>query len=451
MKTRSLNKTITLLSFLAAVGAASTARAEGDVPPVPDGCLHPSWCPEPSTDWDRNLLATDLSLDIAALQGTAVIAMMPSLSSTGMSLDVSGLTVASVTGPFGALQYRVEDGRLDIGVPLGTVFVVVEYGFTARDDGAGWLASGVSFLWPTACGNLYPCKPNPDDGLSFTMEVTGVPDGQVAVYPTEIPWTAPSYMPALAVGDYVKRELGRTPAGTTVSVWYQPGEEEAADAGAGRLVDAFAFFEQTLGPYVFGAEVGTVSTTSSVSYSGMEHHPFWHVASWALDDETTNFHEAAHGWFGNGVRIRCWEDFVLSEGSATYWAQRAVEAVHGAEAAAPRWTSYEQHVAFIDDLYERYVGQRPTVWPTGCNAIDIQGHIAGSGITYYKGALFLREVEQRVGRAAFDQAMSLFYLWHLGRAASMQDLIDTVEWLTGATLDDLVEARLRPAPAVAED
>jgi aminopeptidase N len=34
--------------------------------------------------------------------------------------------------------------------------------------------------------------------------------------------------------------------------------------------------------------------------------------------EVDQVHEAAHGWFGDGVRLRCWEDFVLSEGTASH-------------------------------------------------------------------------------------------------------------------------------------
>ena len=55
----------------------------------------------------------------------------------------------------------------------------------------------------------------------------------------------------------------------------------------------------------------------------------------------------------------------------------------------------------------------------------------------------LRAVEERVGRAAFDQALALFYMWHVGKAASMGELVDTVEWMTGKDLDDLVQVWLR--------
>ena len=407
---------------------------------APSVCPHPTWCPEPETDWSRDLLATDLDLDLETQQGTAVVTFMPSLSSTGASLDVRGLVVRDVRGPLGPVKHRVENGRLDLGVPLGTVSVIIDYDFTTQDDANGYLAEGHTFLWPYFCGNLFPCKPETDDGVRFSLNVTGVPDGKVAVYPQEIPWEAPSYMLAFAYGDYVKKELGTTPAGTRISAWHRPGEEAATARGTAKLVDAFSFFEQTYGPYVFGPEAGSVSAPwRSGAYGGMEHHPLWHVGSFSMGDATLHIHEAAHGWFGNGVRMQCWEDFVLSEGSANYLAARAIEATYGAASAANVWANYEAYLSF----YVRYPFMDTIAWPDGCNQIDLLHHPLWSNVPYIKGALFLRAVEQRVGRAALDQAMAVFYLWHVGKAATMGDLVETVEWLTSTELDDLVDGWLK--------
>ncbi len=427
--------------------SASGTSVRASLPSLPEGCLHPTFCPSPSQSWSRDLIATDLHLDLARLHGSAVITFVPSLSSTGASFDVHGLVVESVTGPYGPLDYRVDGGRLDVGVPLGTVYVSVDYAFTVHDDFDGWLPQGVSFLWPRFCGNLFPCKPDPDDGLAFSLDVTGVPEGQTAVYPTVIPFNAPSYQPAIAVGNYVKRVLGATPAGTQLSVWFHPGEEAAAERGTLHLVDGFAFFEQVLGPYVFGQEAGTVSASwGPGGYGGMEHHPFWHVGGPSLASGLTNLHEAAHGWFGDGVRMQCWEDFVLSEGSADYWSARAYEATYGTAGGKLVWDYYRR---VLDSVMA--AGGDTIAWPSGCNAIDILHDPLWSSIPYKKGAFFLRAVEERVGRDAFDRAVSLFYMWHVGKAASMQDLVDTIEWMTGTQVDDLVQVWLRQlgAPAAA--
>jgi hypothetical protein len=407
---------------------------------TPAGCPHPSWCPAPSTDWSRDLLTTDLDLDVTALTGTAVIGFMPSMTSTGASFDVRGLTVTDVYGPLGAVQYVVEDGRLDVGVPLGTVELTVEYGFAVQDDNDGYLAGGHTFLWPYFCGNLFPCKPETSDGVEFSMNVTGIPEGQTAVYPEHIPASAPSYMPALTYGDYIEWELGTTTAGTDVSVWYLPTDAEwMVEYSAPFMFWAFDFYEQTYGDYVFGDKVGSVSVPWDQSVGGMEHHPYWHIDSGAIINPLLHAHEAAHGWFGNGVRIRCWEDFVLSEGTATYLAARGLEAAGGAYWRDWAWSFYRSNLRILRE----YPHQNTIVWPDGCNQIELLAHPIWSDATYTKGAFFLRAVEERVGRAAFDRALATFYQRFVGKAAGMADLVATLEELTGAELDDLVQAWLK--------
>ena len=54
----------------------------------------------------------------------------------------------------------------------------------------------------------------------------------------------------------------------------------------------------------------------------MEHHPQWHVDDSSFGSQETQAHEASHGWYGDGIRLACWEDFVLSEGTVTYLAGR---------------------------------------------------------------------------------------------------------------------------------
>jgi hypothetical protein len=366
----SLALAATLTACAGDAAESVVAQAAPIATTIPDGCAHPTWCPAPSSDWARDLLDTALSIDVSALRGEATITFVPSTQSTGASFDVRGLIVHGVRGPLGPLQHRVEAGRLDVGVPLGTVSITVDYGFTVQDEFDGLLEQGVTFTWPYFCGNLFPCKPDTDDGQSYALDVTGVPAGQTAVYPSVIPGNAPSYMPAIAYGEYTRRELGTTPAGTKLSVWYLPGGEAAALRGTARLVDGFAFLEHTLGDYTFGDEAGAVAAPwGPGAVGGMEHHPFWHVGTPSMGSALTQLHEAAHGWFGNGVRMRCWEDFVLSEGSANYWAVRAVEAVYGEPSRTNVWNYYRAQLDFPSSsptAATRSRGQRAATRSTSC-------------------------------------------------------------------------------------
>jgi aminopeptidase N len=273
--------------------------------------------------------------------------------------------------------------------------------------------------------------------MSFTLEVRNPPAGQVAVYPRTIAADAPSYMLAFAAGEYAHASLGETAAGTEVGVWFLPGGESAALFGTRDLVAVFDWLERTLGEYAFGNTVGSVAAWHPNSAGGIEHHPYWHIGRAAMSDSLVHAHEAAHGWFGNGVRMRCWEDFVLSEGTATYLAARGLGAAAGDEVESAIWAEYQQRL-------EQAVAQGDTIaWPQSCDAIDILEHPIFSSVPYLKGAFFLRAVESEVGRVALDPALARFYELHRGRAAGMQDLLDTLAAETGFDPTPLAAAWLR--------
>jgi hypothetical protein len=411
-------------------GAADAAAGDASAPP-------------PAEDWGRDLLSTALEIDLANHTGVAVIAMAPGASG-GASFEIGDLTIVGARDARGPLEHVVHDGQLDVGVPVTDepVEITIEYGFAVHDEFDGYLDRGMTFLWPEFCHNLFPCKGDPVDGLRFTLAIEGVPDGEVAVFPASIPADAPSYMPAFAVGDYVHEPLGATTAGTAVGVYYLSGDQTAARAGTAHLVDYFDWLERTLGPYLYGDTVASVSADwGPGAFGGMEHHPLWHVARGAMSDRETHAHEAAHGWFGNGIRIRCWEDFVLSEGLASYLAARAIEEAEGAAAGDAVWSGYQSR------LEAAIAGEDTVAWVTdGCNAIDILHHPLWSSVPYMKGAFFVRAVEQEVGRAALDAALAGFYAARAGTAAGMQDLIDAIAADTGIDrdrLDALVEDWLR--------
>lgn len=52
-------------------------------------------------------------------------------------------------------------------------------------------------------------------------------------------------------------------------------------------------------------------------------------------------------------------------------------------------------------------------------------------MTYVKGALFFRALEQRIGRPALDLALSTLYARWVGEAAGMQDLLDVIYETSG--------------------
>ena len=407
--------------------------------PVPDIEEEEIWDPPPAAeDWTRDILSTGLVVDLETLEATATIVLAAS-DGTAASFEAQGLAVTSVDAPGGPLDFVVTGDRLDVGVPAGGAdpVIVVEYSFVEQSSYDGLLAGGYTFIWPYFCGNLFPCHSDPADGLTFTLDLLNVPSGATAVYPVEIPSDAPSYQIGWSVADYTENVLGVTDAGTTLSVWYLPGGEGAALAGTASLLAGFDWLEDTLGPYPFGDSAGSVAVEwGPGAYGGMEHHPYWHVSTLAMAEEYVHLHEAAHGWFGGGIRIECWEDFVLSEGTVTYLGTRALGMAAGPAREAALWSSHDGQ---LDDAIAR--GDH-VAWPDSCGEVDILAELYTS-IPYMKGAFFYRAVAAEIGADALDAIFRRFFETYGGGAAGMQDMLDMIQAESGFDPTDLASGWLR--------
>ena len=394
-----------------------------------------------SQDWTRDILHTALDVSLAGLTARAQIELAGSDSSAA-SFEAQGLAISAVTDASGEpLEHVHVDGRLDVGVPPSDApqSIVVDYTFGLQSSFDGLLDQGSTLLWPYFCGNLFPCKSSPQDGLTFELSVRDGPEGTTTVFPARIETDAPSYMIAWATADYTELELGVTPAGTKLSAWHYPGGEESALAGNAHLVDAFAYFEQTLGPYTFGDHAGAIAVRwGPGALGGMEHHPYWHTAEGVMDDEDTQIHEAAHGWYGDGIRITCWEDFVLSEGTVSYLAARAIEEVIDQATADALWSNYAARLNAAMGTSSLKIA-----WPEGCGQIDLLEDKLFSSIPCMKGAMFFRALERRIGVPALMGALSTFYLERVGGSARMQELLDHIALETGYDAAPCAEAWLR--------
>jgi aminopeptidase N len=426
-----------------AILPAALLAACGDDAATPDAAV-PDAAPE-IENWDRDVLETALTFDLTTRAATARITLAPSDSRVA-SFEIGDLAIESVVGADGAaLEYALEPGgRMHVRFPGGAEPVLeAAYTFTYHENSQGADPTpGFTLIWPYYCGNLFPCKnrENPSDGTRFTLELTGIPDGVEAIYPAEIATEAPSYMVAWSLDPYVETPLGTTTAGTDVSTWTLEVWADEAAAGSAHLVAAFDWMEQNLGAYRFGDKVGTVGARwGQGAFGGMEHHPYWHIAVSALSSEEVNVHEAAHGWFGNGVRLRCWEDFVLSEGTVTYLAAHVLGEVGGQTLEDTVWADYANQLADLD---------AGVAWPDSCGVVDILDLF--SSIPYIKGAYFYLAVADRIGADVLDDAFAAFYGEFAGRAAGMQDMLDAIEAASGWDPTDCAEKWLRTADVPAD-
>jgi aminopeptidase N len=372
----------------------------------------------------REVIDTKLDIDLAAMTGVATItfgaSMMP-----GASLETEGLTIDSVVVPGGDPIVFAGTAQLDLGLPASDQQLAAEihYHWTDHEGFTGISSRGYTLVWPYYCGNMFPCHSQPSDGTTFSLQLDNVPAGKMAVYPATIPSQAPSYQIAWAIDAYQQQDLGTTPGGTAISVWSHASDATRALTGTQHLVAAFDWFETTLGPYHFGTHYGSVAVSwPPGAFGGMEHHPFSHIGASAIGDEETNVHEAAHGWFGDGIRIKCWEDFVLSEGTVSYLAARALDVVAPAVGTAT-WSSYQTQLQALS-------GTEP-VWPQSCGQVDVIKDNLFSQAPYMRGAFFYKGIADKIGATQLDAALAAFYQAHAGDAATMQDMLDTIHAVTG--------------------
>lgn len=362
-----------------------------------------------------------LSLDLERRTATATLDVLPALTAGEeggkINLDIGDLEITGLSLNGEALPDRPQ-ARLRLQTGAEAQQIRVDYRFQPKDHFVGWMPDrGLTFIWPYFCGNLFPCHPAVSDGLTFSLALSGVPAGQTALYGERIDTEAPPYMVGLAVGDYTGDVLGVTQNGTEISAWSLPGDRERMLVGTANLAAAFDYLEQTYGPYAFGDRAGTVGVDWDY-IGGMEHHPFWHSSRDYLGNPEIHTHEAAHGWFGDGVRIACWEDLVLSEGTTTYISARAVSASGGPDLFDGYAT--ELHIVCNNDR------TNVAAMPGTCGEIDILHDPLWSMIPYMKGACFYEEVAELIGAEPLDRIISAFYLEHLGEAATMQQMLDHI-------------------------
>ncbi|MFT3819451.1 MAG: M1 family aminopeptidase [Rubrivivax sp.] len=376
-----------------------------------------------AADPQRDIEATDLRVDIAGRTGSAQVRFGAS-ATPGASLEVGDLRIDAVSVDGRPIDFQRSGDRLDLAVGPAVTTVRIDYAWQIHPD-AGGVAMGSTLTWPQACGNLFPCHSLSADGSRFTLALSGVPAGQVAVYAASIPDAAPAYQLAWSIGPYQRTALGRTAAGTEIVRWNHADEEDAAAQGTAYLVAGFDWLERNVGPYRFGREAGPVSAHwAGDGWAGMETHPLWHVSAGSLADERVQLHEAAHGWFGDGVRLACWEDLVLSEGAATYYEARLLEEVAGAARGQAVWHLLDAELAGL-----RAAGGRIVARPAGCNQAAPEAVF--SRALYVKGAHYLRALERRLTRPAFDASLRALYTRFGGQAAGIADLVAVVAEQTG--------------------
>ncbi|HNU07817.1 MAG TPA: leukotriene A4 hydrolase C-terminal domain-containing protein, partial [Pyrinomonadaceae bacterium] len=132
-------------------------------------------------------------------------------------------------------------------------------------------------------------------------------------------------------------------------------------------------------------------------------------------------HELAHSWSGNLVTNATWRDFWLNEGCTTYLERRIIEAVYGVKRREMEAMLGKR--TLISELAE--FGPADQILH-----VDLAGRDPDDGMTnvpYEKGALFLRFLEEKFGRARFDAFMKGYFNSHAFRSITTETFADYLD------------------------
>ncbi|MDQ4120726.1 MAG: M1 family metallopeptidase [Acidobacteriota bacterium] len=399
-------------------------------------------------DLDWNVL-----FDQKVLQGTATLsfARTPNSKNAPLILDTRDLNVSKVEASddgktYVATQFKIGEKDKFLGAPLTIQLpakatkVRIHYLTSPNASGLQWLepqqtaGKKTPFMFSQAqaihARSFIPLQDSPQVRITYTARVR-TPKNLLGVmsaegnsrtaarngdYQFKMMRAIPPYLIAIAVGDLQFRPLGKR-----TGVYAEP---LVVDKAAREFVDTEKMIvatEKLYGPYRWG-RYDLLVLPPSFPFGGMENPMLTFATPTVLAGDKSLVsliaHELAHSWSGNLVTNATWSDFWLNEGFTTYLERRIIEAVYGIprremEATLGR-RSLEEELAGMEArdqiLHVNLKGRDPDEGFTG--------------VPYEKGALFLRHLEETVGREKFDKFVRSYFDAHAFQSITTETFVD---------------------------
>jgi aminopeptidase N len=232
-----------------------------------------------------------------------------------------------------------------------------------------------------------------------------------------MPQPIPPYLFALAVGELASRDLG-----PRSRVWAEPSVVEAAAWEFHAVDDMLRTAEALFGPYDW-ERFDLLCMPPSFPYGGMENPRLTFLTPTLLAGDRSLVsvvaHELAHSWTGNLVSNASAEHFWLNEGFTVFAERRIVEALHGADVAALQAALGRREL----EATLRRFAERPALTHLRTRLAGVDPDEAFSDIPYEKGYLFLRAIEEAVGREPFDRFLRAYVTSFRFHAITSDDFV----------------------------
>ena len=379
----------------------------------------------------------DVDFDRRILRGTATLSLKrpPGGRATRLVLDTRALDVAKVeasrdgsswvNAPFSlAAADKILGSALAVTIPEDATRVRISYATRPEASGLQWLAPPQTagkenpFLFTQSeaihARSWIPLQDSPSVRITYRAHAR-TPRNLMAVmsadndpneprdgdYDFEMPQAIPSYLIALAVGDLTFAEVS-----LRAGVWAERPVVSKAAREFSDLEKMIRAAEGLYGPYRW-ERYDVLVLPPSFPLGGMENPRLTFATPTILAGDKSLValvaHELAHSWSGNLVTNATWPDFWLNEGFTVYLERRIVERVYGARRA-----EMEATLGF-QDLQKEMASLPPK---DQILHVDLTGRDPDEGFTevpYEKGALFLRQLEEVLGRDRFDKFLRGYF------------------------------------------
>ncbi len=379
---------------------------------------------------------------------------------TTLILDTRDLTITSVNIDGSPIAFKLMTKDENLGAPLhidvGTqaTKVSIFYQTAASASGVQWLTPEQTagkkhpFLFTQAqavhARSFIPLQDSPKVRVTYNavirtppellavMSAANDPDTQRdGEYEFTMAQPIPSYLIALAIGDLQFKAMGER-----TGVYAEPSMLDAAAAEFEDTESMLKVTEKTFGSYSW-ERYDLLILPPSFPFGGMENPRLSFITPTVIAGDKSLValiaHELAHSWSGNTVTNATWRDLWLNEGFTTYLTYRIMEMIYGTD----RFNM--EAVLGYEDL-QADIASLPA--NDQILAIDLRGRNPDdvfSNIPYEKGALFLREIEHKIGRDNFDKFLLEYFAAFTFKSITTDEFINYLDQTLLVTYADKLD------------